>query len=691
MNKYLLEIGVEELPARYVNGAIIDFRHKAEKLLKENKISYGSLNIFVTPRRLSLIVEDIDLQVEDILLEVKGPAKKIAYDESGNPTKPLLGFMKSQNITEKDIIVKEFKGEEYVYGHIEKKSDSFIDVMKKNGANLIKSINFPKNMKWGGKSIKFVRPIRWVVSLLNDKVIDFDFEGIKVSNITRGHRFLGSSNIEIDNVDNYEKLLEDNYVILNQEKRRELIRVGSNKKAKSLGGEILEDEDLLNELTYIVEYPNPIVGNVKEEYLSLPKEVITTPMRDHLRFIPIYKNKDELLPYFITIRNGNDDYKDIVISGNEKVLGARLEDAKFFYKEDISKKLENYTDNLKGVMFQDKLGTMYNKTLRVKKLAEKIGQSLEVGEEALKSIRRSAELSKSDLTTKLVQEFTELQGVMGAIYAKNSGESEIISKAIYEQYLPRFSGDILPESTAGSVLAVADKIDTITGLFAIGLIPTGSQDPFALRRSAIGIINILETNKWDISLDDVVDSSLYIYAEDQTLAFDYDKVKNSILEFFRNRLKTIAEDRSIRYDVIDSVLSIGGSIIGQFKRFEDLNEYFNKDKTEILEALSRLHNLAKKKEKTVEIDTSLFETQEENNLYDSSLEILSKVEDFISKKEFLNALDVMEELKCPINNFFENTFILVEDEKVKNNRLQLLSYIDNVVKRIFDIEKIVIK
>ncbi|WP_036728579.1 MULTISPECIES: glycine--tRNA ligase subunit beta [Peptoniphilus] len=689
MNRYLLEIGVEELPARFVNLAIAQMEDKAKKLLEENDLKYDSVEVYATPRRLTLIINDVELYQKDLDLEVKGPAKKIAFDEEGNPTKPLLGFMKSQNIAPENIVIKEFKGEEYVYSNIHKKGDSFESIVSKNIAELIKSINFPKNMKWGGKNIKFARPIRWIVSLLNNKVVPFEFEGIGVSNITRGHRFLGSSNIVVDEVDNYESLLKDNFVILNQNERREIIKYGSAKIAKSIGGEIYEDKDLLEELTYIVEYPNPIMGSIKDEYLQLPKEVITTPMRDHLRFIPIHASNGELLPNFITIRNGNDDYKDIVIAGNEKVLGARLEDAKFFYNDDISKSLESYIDSLKGVMFQQKLGTMYDKSERVSKLAQKIGENLEVADETIESIKRSAKLSKADLTTKMVQEFTELQGVMGSIYATKSGESEIVSQAIYEQYLPRFSNDLLPKSTTGSILAIADKIDTITGLFAIGLIPTGSQDPFALRRNARGIINIIESNKWDILIGDIVDYSLYIYTSELSLVFDYEKVKNSIIEFFAGRLKNMLQEDDIRYDIIDSVLSDSESVVNIFKKANELNKYFKEDKSSLIDAYTRLHNMAKKKDRDIEFEALLLSEPDEKALYEAQSKLLENVNKLIDDKEYIEALNLMDNLVVLINNYFDNIMVLVDDEKIKFNRLEMISKIDFVMRRILNIEKIV--
>ncbi len=406
-------------------------------------------------------------------------------------------------------------------------------------ANIIKSIVFPKSMRWGGgKNIRFARPIRWIVSLYNESVVPFDLEGIKVGNITRGHRFLGSSHIEVNSVDEYFKILEENYVIVDQNKRKDIIKYGSERLAKEKGGNLLMDAELLEEVTYLVEYPTPpLIGRIEDEYLQLPVDVVITPMKEHLRYFPVVDDKGRLLPYFITVRNGNEKHIDIVTKGNEKVLGARLEDAKFFYYEDIKKPLEDYVEELNNIIFQEKLGTLYDKTIRVQKLAEKIGNYLEVGQETKKNIERAAYLSKADLVTKMVDEFTELQGKMGMEYAKQSGENEIVSLAIYEQYLPRFAGDQLPTTTAGAILSIADKLDTIAGSFAIGIQPTGSQDPYGLRRQALGIINIILDRKLNLNLGDIVDFALYIYVDENSLVFDYENTKQEILEFFNGRIK----------------------------------------------------------------------------------------------------------------------------------------------------------
>lgn len=365
--KYLLEIGVEELPARFFRDALDQLNNNAVNLLKEERINYSKINLYSTPRRLTLIIEGLEDEQKDTVEDVKGPSKRISFDENGNPTKALLGFMKGQGIDLDSISIKDYNGEEYVFGKVVKKHKSLEEILSENIPNLIRSLNFPKSMKWGGKNLRFARPIRWIVSLLDEKIIPFNLEGIVASNITRGHRFLGNRNIVVDSIDNYFDLLRKNYCIVDQNERKEVIKYGSEKLAREKGGSLHLEDDLLEEVTNIVEYPTPIIGRIKDEYLSLPIDVVITPMKEHLRFFPVFDDKKKrLLPYFITVRNGNDDYIETVIKGNEKVLGARLEDAKFFYKEDIKNPLSSYVEMLKNITFQEKLGSLYDKTKKFK-------------------------------------------------------------------------------------------------------------------------------------------------------------------------------------------------------------------------------------------------------------------------------------------------------------------------------------
>ncbi len=692
MSKYLLEIGVEELPARYVDLALEQLKEKGGQLLKEERIGYENILVYATPRRLVLVVDGIAERQEDLEILNRGPAKKIAFDEDANPTKALEGFMRGQGVTTEEIILKDYKGEEYVYANKTMKGKFVNEIIKDKIPGLIKSIQFPKSMKWGGKNLRFARPIRWILSILNDEIIDFKLEGIVSSNITRGHRFLGSNNILINHVDEYFEKLKDNYVIVNQNERKEIIEYGCNKLAKEKGGNLQPDEELLNEVVNIVEYPTPIIGRIKEEYLRLPKAVIVTPMKEQLRYFPVEDDKGRLLPYFITVRNGNDEYLDMVIKGNEKVLGARLEDAKFFYFEDVKKPLEGYVENLKTTIFQEELGTLYDKTIRIQKLAMKIGQYLEVGEETQKNIRRAGYLSKADLVTSMVDEFTELQGIMGRQYAMNSGENEIVSLAIYEQYLPRFSGDKYPTTTAGSVLSIADKLDTISGSFAIDIQPTGSQDPYGLRRQALGIINILLDKKMNLSLGEIIDYALYIYVDENGLTFDYEEKKKEIQGFFKNRTRNLFIDMGMRYDIVDAVLETNIDDVYDLKlRADKLSLWLDKEEIEeTLVAFNRVSNIAKKAENDEVIKELLIE-EEEINLYESFNQVEEEVLKLLNSKEYDKALEQFSSMKEPIDKFFDQVMVMVDDDEVRNNRLGLLKKIFNTMLMICDLSKVVYK
>ncbi|MEY8304136.1 glycine--tRNA ligase subunit beta [Anaerosalibacter bizertensis] len=692
MNRYLLEIGVEELPARFVKTTLAQMEKYVSEKLNEKRIPFDEMKFYSTPRRLVLLIEGLPERQEDLEKEVKGPSKKIAFDEEGNPTKALEGFMKGQGVALEDISTREHNNVEYIFANKIEKGRSVEEILKDSMPDMIKSISFPKSMKWGGKNLRFARPIRWLLSLFNDRVLEFNLEGIVAANITRGHRFLGSSHIEIDNIDEYFTALKDNYVMVDRNERKEKIKYGCEKLAREKGGNLLFDEELLDEITNIVEYPTPMIGRIKEEYLDLPKEVLITPMKEHQRYFPVVDDKDRLLPYFITVRNGNEEYLDIVVKGNEKVLGARLEDAKFFYYEDIKQPLENYVEDLKDIVFQEKLGTLYDKTMRVQKLAGKIGSYLEVGEETKKNIERAGYLSKADLVTNMVGEFSELQGIMGREYAAESGENEITSLAIYEQYLPRFSNDELPTTTAGAILSIGDKLDTIAGIFAIGIQPTGSQDPYGLRRQALGIINIILDKKLNLSLEELVDFALYIYVEENGLAFDYYKVKDEILNFFDGRIKNMFIDMGIRYDVVEAILGTDIDDVFDLKlRADKLNLWLDKEGlSEVLSAFNRVKTLAEKAE-TDEVKRELLVEEEEIKLYETFNSVEEKVKDSLNCKEYDKALDYMVSLKGPIDQFFDNVMVMVEDEELKNNRLGLVKQISNTMLLICDLSKIMNK
>ena len=688
MNKYLLfEVGVEELPSRFVSSTLQQIKSNLTKMLSENRIEFNEIDTYGTPRRLTFIVKGISDRQSNLEEEVKGPSKKIALDADGNFTKPALGFMKSKGIKEEDVIFKTIGKDEYIFGTIRQEGKETSEVLKNILPEAVKSVTFPKAMRWGGKNMRFARPIRWIVTLLNDNILNFDLEGIQSSNITKGHRFLGESEFEVNSLEDYLNKLEKNYVILDQDRRKEIIKSQCIEVAKSLNGEVEIDEDLLEEVTHLVEYPTAFYGEFNEDYAKLPKEVVTTPMQQHQRYFPVVKN-GKLLPNFIAVRNGNDYRIDKVKAGNEKVLVARLEDALFFYKEDTKKGLETYIEKLKSVVFQAKLGTIYDKSLRIEKLSSDIIDLLNLNNDKEDTIR-AAKLCKADLVTSMVFEFTELQGIMGREYAKVSGENETVSEAIFEHYLPRFAGDILPKTNSGIILSLADKLDSISGFFAIGIQPTGSQDPYALRRQALGILNILMDSKIDVSLETLVKLSLDNYSN---LEFNKEDVINSIMEFFKERIKNLFRDLGIRYDVIDAVLSSNiNDISDMHLRATELNNWLDKDElVEMLTAFNRVSTLAQKSESS-KVDKDLLKEEAEINLYNEFKNTKEKVNNLLKDKKYSEALDSFASLRQSIDNMFDSVMIMDKDESIKNNRLGLLKQIYDTMLSICDLSKIVYK
>ena len=688
MNNYLLfEVGVEELPSRFVSSTLDQIKNNLTKMFNENRIQFDDIKTYGTPRRLTFIVENISERQSNLEEEVKGPSKKIALDADGNFTKPALGFMKSKGLKEEDVVFKTVGKDEYIFGTIRQEGKETSEVLKTILPEAVKNVTFPKAMRWGGRNMRFARPIRWMVTLLNDKVFEIDLEGIKSSNVTKGHRFLGQSEFEVNSLEDYLTKLEENFVILDQDKRKELIRKQCIEVANSLGGEVEFDEDLLEEVTHLVEYPTAFYGEFNEDYAKLPKEVVTTPMQQHQRYFPVVKD-GKLLPNFIAVRNGNDYRIDKVKAGNEKVLVARLEDALFFYKEDTKNSLESYTEKLKSVVFQAKLGTVYDKTLRIENLSSNIIDLLNLQQDK-EDAKRAAKLCKSDLVTNMVFEFTELQGIMGREYAKVSGENEAVCEAIFEHYLPRFAGDILPKTNAGIALAIADKLDSIAGFFAIGIQPTGSQDPYALRRQALGVLNILMDSKIDIDLKELVKLSLDNYSN---LEFNKEEVINSIMEFFKERIKNLFRDLGIRYDVIEAVLSSEiNDISDMYLRANELNNWLNKDElVEMLTAFNRVSTLAQKAISN-DVNEELLKEEAEINLYKEFNNTKVKVEELLKDKKYSEALDSFASLRPSIDSMFDSVMVMDKDEAIKNNRLGLLKQIYDTMLGICDLSKIVYK
>ncbi|HHV71148.1 MAG TPA: glycine--tRNA ligase subunit beta [Clostridia bacterium] len=688
----LLEIGTEEIPAKFLPAALKQLAEISAELLKENRLSYTSLSTFATPRRIVLLVNDLAEKQEGAVKKVKGPAAKSAFTEQGEPTKAALGSAKSQGVDVADLRVETVEGGQYVFAVKVEESKSTLDILPELMVRLISSISFPKSMRWGDKDIRFARPIRWLVNLYGDQKIDFSLDGIRPDNFTYGHRFLSKGKLEIKDINDYFSKLEENYVILDQNKRQEEIKRQILNLAREQGGEVLIDQSLLEEVTFLVEYPTALCGKFEEDYLKLPKEVLITTMREHQKYFPVVDKEGKLLPLFITVRNGGKEHLEIVQAGNEKVLRARLADAKFFYEEDQAEPLANKVERLKQIVFQESLGTVYEKTKRIVDFAAFLAKNLKLSEELQHSVQRAAWLAKADLVTNMVYEFPELQGIMGREYAYLSNEPNEVAVGIFEHYLPRHAEDELPQTMVGTIVSIADKMDTIAGCFGIGIIPSGSQDPYALRRQAQGIIYILLETELDISLQTLIDQAVNRYKSEGKLKRPEQEVKTEILDFFIQRIRYIFTTKGISADIVEAVLATNSEKpIECWKRANALAKFratssFN----DLLAAFNRANNLAKKIEKTEDnpIQEWLLAVPAEKQLYQSYLKVEKEVTNKLLASDYESALQSLEELKEPINKFFDNVMVMVDDEAVRTNRLQLLLLISNLFKKIGDLSKL---
>lgn len=688
MNKELLfEIGTEEIPARFMKSTLRDFKANLEKMLSEARIAYKDIEIYGTPRRFTIFLKDLAENQEDLETELKGPAKRIAFDENNNPSKPLEGFLKSKNLKVEDIYFKVAGKEEYAHALVKEEGKETKEVLMNLLPDLIKTINFPKSMRWGGKNLRFVRPIRWMVCLFGGEILPVDLEGIVASDITKGHRFLGQAEIKVTSIEDYKAKMKENFVILDQDQRREEIRKQCLEVANKLGGTLMMDEDLLEEINYIVEYPTAFYGEFAKEYTELPKEVVITPMKEHQRYFPIEDKDGKLMANFITVRNGDAHKIENVKKGNEKVLAARLSDAHFFYKEDTKRPLEAYREKLKSIVFQEKLGTVYDKSVRIEKNAAKICDILNVKEK--EAVVRTASLCKADLTTNMVFEFTELQGIMGRYYAISSNESEAVANGILEHYQPKFAGDELPSKIEGIIVSIADKMDSLAGFFALGIQPTGSQDPYALRRQALGVLNILMQKDLKIKLKELIEVALDTH---NSLEFDREKVTKDLEEFFKLRVKNLFLDMGIRYDVIDAVIDLENIEPGdRLARAQELNKWISKAGMEdILTAFGRVSNLAANYEEGI-LSEELFVADEEKELFNAFKTAKVEVLKHLETRDYSKALDSFSGIKPYVDNMFDTVMIMDKDERIKNNRLAFLKEIKDTMMLICDLSKIVYK
>ena len=674
----LFEIGAEEIPAGFMPNILGQLKQLAETKLNDAHLPFESIATYGTPRRLALIVKGLADTSAEISERHKGPSASIAYDADGNATKAAIGFARGKGLDVADLVVEDG----YIYAETKTTGVPAKDIVTDMLPQLITGLNFPKSMHWGNLDAQFVRPVRWLVALLDEEVIPVEFATVKSGNVTRGHRFLGADEITIKNAASYVDTLKENFVMVDQDARRELISKQLHDIAASKNASIVWDDDLLEEINYLVEWPTALCGGFEESYLALPDAAIITPMKDHQRYFPLVDQDGKLLPMFLTVRNGSDHSIEVVQAGNERVLRARLDDAKFFFNEDRKKPLIDRQDGLTKIVFQEGLGNLADKTERLLKLGRVFGEECGLHEDAAVVLERATELAKTDLTTGMVTEFTELQGVMGKEYALLDGESEEVAEAIFEQYLPRFAGDVLPQTEAGKVLSIIDKVDNIVATFSRGLIPTGSQDPYALRRQTIGILNILLGSEWNISLRPIFKASmelLNVPAEKQ------DELLGQVEEFFTLRLKNIFLDREVPHHVIDLLLSNNELSVADAEGLVNaLLANRIDENVELVQAYTRMYNLVKDVEFTG-VNSDLLKEDAEKALFEAASKASEASLAAWEANDYTAVVAVPATLVPAINKFFEDVMVMDKDEAIKANRLQLVRLAYSVMAIIGDI------
>ena len=689
----LLEIGLEEMPAHVVTPSRIQLEEKVIKFLDEHHLDYETVQSFATPRRLAVKVTAIPEKQADVEEEVKGPAKKIALDAEGNWSKAAQGFVRGQGVTTEDIVFKELNGVEYVYVTKFTKGQSAKEVLTKLN-DVITSLTFPVTMHWANYDFEYIRPIHWIVALLDDEVIPFKVLDVTTGQTSRGHRFLGDD-VTFQHANEYEAKLKEQFVVVQPNERKQMIVDQANALAAEKNWQLALDEELLEEVTNLVEYPTAFVGSFDEKYLSVPDEVLVTSMKEHQRYFEVRNDQGLLMPHFIAVRNGDNVHLENVIKGNEKVLIARLEDAEFFYNEDKKLTIEACVEKLKNVTFHEKIGSIYEKMQRVALIAQIIGRKVGLSEEELEDLKRASEIYKFDLVTNMVGEFPELQGIMGEKYALLQGEKPAVATAIREHYLPTSSEGELPETAIGAVLALADKLDSVFSFFSVGMIPTGSNDPYALRRQTYGVIRIIEDKGWTfplVQLQTEVDEAVNQDVEKYGVLLNEGQAE--VVEFVKARLRQLLMTKNVRHDIIDAVVSAEQAELSKLfasanilkSRFED------QDFKPSMEALTRVINLAKKGQELLGdteegIDPSLFENKAEKELYQA----VNDLSEAFATRTIAENYEALVNLRPLIDAYFNETMVMVEDEKVKQNRLKQLMQIAKMALSIASLDLLIVK
>lgn len=693
MNKrdLLLEIGVEEIPARFIDDGVAQLAEGLTRWLEEQRISFGSYRTFATPRRMAVLIEDVAERQHDLEEEVRGPAQRIAMDEDGNWTRAAEGFARKQGLSPEELQLAEYKGEMYVFAHKRLQGQDTSELLLSGLPSVLRSLHFPNAMRWGSGRTRFIRPVRWLVCLLGEEQIPVEWAGKRASNRTRGHRFLGQE-ILLATPAAYQDVLKEEWVIADVAERREMILDQLRELEQKYQFQIPIEEGLINEVTHLVEYPTALLGGFHEDFLSLPKAVLITTMREHQRYFPVETADGTLLPYFITIRNGNENASEQVIKGNEKVLQARLADARFFYEADQKLSVDEAVKRLNQVVFHEELGTVGERTRRIAAVAGRVAEQLQLDAETMEKVERSAAICKFDLSTQMIDEFPELEGIMGEEYARQAGEDPEVAEGIREHHLPRFSGDDLPAGVVGAVIGVADKMDTVASFFAIGMEPTGSQDPYGLRRRAAGIVQILLDRDWqEVSLDLLISLALDRLEAEGLLRRPRADVSAALESFFVPRMKAVLQEKGIRYDVVDAVLAAGtahphwvvekAQVLAQRMEEEEFKS--------IAEGLIRAANLARQQTEVHEIDPAYFTNSAEQNLLRAIQTASEAVGTCQAERDAAGLYDILAQMAPAIHQFFDEVMVMAEEEEIRANRLALLHQVTALTKQFAHFDKLV--
>ena len=665
------EIGTEEIPAFDLAGAVKQLSTMVPSLLDDAAIPHGAVKIFSSPRRLIVIAEEIPEATEEKNEVFKGPSAKIAFDAEGNPTKAAQGFARGKGVDPSSLVVEDG----YVYARTHTPSVNVASLLSSVLNKIIHGLSWPRSQRWGVQSEYFTRPVRWIVALFGNEVIDFTFAGLVAGRTTYGHRFLAPGPFEVADADSLVDVVRSASVIPSEAEREQVIREGVAKAEAETGFTAVLHPKTLVEVINLAEYPTVLVGTFDEEFLKVPEEIIVDAMLVHQRYFPLYDKDGKLTNRFIVVSNGDPACAETIVDGNERVVRARLYDAKFFYDEDLKQPLESYVDHLGEVVFQEKLGTMLDKTNRIQRLADHLAEDAGLAGQDLSDVERAARLCKADLVTSAVVEFTSVQGVMGSYYAAASGETAQVAQAIEQHYRPRFAGDEAPDTVVGKIVAIADKLDTVCGLFAVGQGPTGSSDPFALRRSTIGIVAMLSgKDAVEVSLVAAIDAALASYAQ-QGIEFDTDAVRRDVIEFFITRTKVMMRDAGNSIDTIDAVLSAGIQEPVELINRVSALEAARSEQPEVFEdlatAYARANNLCDSKLGT-EVNEGLL-SEVEQALVRAVGQAESNVASALENNNYAAALSELAALRKPIDLFFENTMVMDEDQALRENRLRLLN------------------